>query len=159
MNQSLTDLLRMKQTLSVGGIDWDDRRDKYVSAVNDLYNQIEKMLAEPIAQNTVKVGRRKKGLTENYIGTYSVDDLMLLIGDEQVRFSPQGRNIAGASGRVDVLGERGEATLILQPDASGPSCKPVSRRSRSCHLTSHRSQRCSRSSCGTDRNARPAHSI
>ena len=49
MNQSLTDLLRMKQTLSVGGIDWDDRRDKYVSAVNDLYNQIEKMLAEPIA--------------------------------------------------------------------------------------------------------------
>ena len=43
---------------------------------------------------------------------------MLLIGDEQVRFSPQGRNIAGASGRVDVLGERGEATLILQPDAS-----------------------------------------
>ena len=118
MNQSLTDLLRMKQTLSVGGIDWDDRRDKYVSAVNDLYNQIEKMLAEPIAQNTVKVGRRKKGLTENYIGTYSVDDLMLLIGDEQVRFSPQGRNIAGASGRVDVLGERGEATLILQPDAS-----------------------------------------
>ena len=38
-------------------------------------------------------------------------------GDEQVRFSPVGRNIAGASGRVDVLGERGAPeVLIVQPD-------------------------------------------
>ena len=56
-------------------------------------------------------------MTENYIGTYAVDDLILLIGDEQVRFSPRGRNIAGTGGRVDVVGESGEAILILQPDS------------------------------------------
>jgi hypothetical protein len=43
--------------------------------------------------------------------------LVLVVGDEQVRFSPRGRNIVGANGRVDVVGERGEAMLVLQPDA------------------------------------------
>lgn len=119
MNQNLTELFQKKQKQSQGegGINWDDRRDKYLAAVEQLYQQIEVILAEPIAQKTVAIQRRRKTLTENYIGTYSIDDLILLIGDEQVRFSPRGRNIVGASGRVDVLGERGEATLIVQPDS------------------------------------------
>jgi hypothetical protein len=119
MNQNLADLFQKKKQQAGGGagIDWNDRRDRYVKAVDDLYHQIETILAEPIGQKTVTLQRRSKDLSENYIGTYKVDDLMLLIGDEQVRFSPRGRNIAGASGRVDVLGERGEPeVLIVQPD-------------------------------------------
>lgn len=96
-------------------LNWDDRRDKYLAAVNGLYHQIEAILADPLVKNAVSLHRRPKLLTENYTGTYSVDDLTLLIGPEQVRFSPAGRNIAGAAGRVDVIGERGEATLLLQP--------------------------------------------
>ena len=118
MNQSLSDLFQnKKQHVQGSGVDWDDRRDKYLAAVGDLYDQLEKMLAEPIAKQTVTLHRRKKELTESYLGTYSVEDLILLIGEEQVRFSPRGRNIAGASGRVDVLGERGEEVLIVQPDS------------------------------------------
>jgi hypothetical protein len=118
MNQDLSVLFQKKQKQSVGSghINWDDRRDKYVAAVNDLYTRIKAMLAEPIAQKTITLQRRSKQLTENYIGTYSIDDLLLLTGDEQVRFSPRGRNIVGSSGRVDVLGERGEAVLIVQID-------------------------------------------
>ncbi len=84
--------------------------------MNDLYHEIETVLNEAIQDKTVSVQRPPKDLTENYIGTYSVDDLILIVGDEQVRFSPRGRNIAGAAGRVDVVGERGEATLILEPN-------------------------------------------
>ena len=111
--------MQKKQKHSRNGesIDWDDRRDKYVTAVNDLYQQIKAILAEPIRQKTVSVQQRSKQLTENYIGTYSVDDLILLLGNEQVRFSPRGRNTAGAEGRVDVVGERSEAMAILQPNA------------------------------------------
>jgi len=117
MNQNLTDLLQKKQkSAKGGGIDWDERRDKYLATVNGLYKQIESFLVQPIAQKAVRLERRKKDLTENYIGTYSVDDLILLIGDEQVRFSPRGRNIVGAGGRVDVLGERGEGAMIVQLD-------------------------------------------
>lgn len=119
MNQNLTDLLQKKQKQSAAGIavDWDDRRDKYLTAVQNLYQQIETMLAEPISRKTVTLQRRTKQLTENYIGTYAADDLILVIGNEQVRFSPRGRNIAGAAGRVDVVGERGEAMLIVQLDS------------------------------------------
>lgn len=92
MNQSLDDIFQKKQKqASVGApIDWDERRNKYVSAVDRLYQQIEKILAGPIAQKTAVLQRRPKELSENYIGTYKVDDLILLVGDEQVRFSPRG---------------------------------------------------------------------
>jgi hypothetical protein len=119
MNQSLTDLLRKKQKQSEAGagINWDERRDKYLADVKNLYDQIETMLSEPIAQKSVTLQRRPKQLTENYIGTYSIDDLILVVGKEQVRFSPRGRNILGAAGRVDIVGERGEVALIVQPDS------------------------------------------
>ena len=119
MSQNLTELFQKKQRQSrtAASIDWDDRRDKYLAGVQDLYHQIEVLLAEPIRQKTVTLRRRPKQLTESYIGTYTADDLILVSGDEQVRFSPCGRNIAGAVGRVDVVGERNEATLILQPDS------------------------------------------
>ena len=119
MDQSLASLLQKKQKQSKipGVIDWDDRKKKYVTAVNELYEQLQAMLAEPISQGIVTLQQRSKQLTESYIGTYAVDDLILLIGGEQVRFSPCGRNIAGAYGRVDVVGERNEATLILRPES------------------------------------------
>ncbi len=119
MIQSLTEIFQRKhqQSASGAGIDWDDRRNKYLAAVGDLYHQVEALLAEAVAQQTVAIQQRAKELSENHIGTYKVDDLILLVGDEQVRFSPVGRNIAGASGRVDVLGERGvPEVLIVQPD-------------------------------------------
>lgn len=116
MNPNLADFLSKKQKPS-DAIDWDERRNTYLAAVAELYRQIETLLAEPIQQKTIKLQRRPKNLTENYIGTYSVDDLILVIGGEQVRFSPRGRNIAGAAGRVDVVGERGEEALIVQSDS------------------------------------------
>ena len=119
MNQSLDEIFQKKhRQASVGAaINWDERREKYISVVDSLYQTIEKFLAEPIAHKTAVLQRRPKELSENYIGTYKVDDLILLVGDEQVRFSPRGRNIVGASGRVDVLGERGDDVLIVQIDS------------------------------------------
>ena len=94
MEKKLSAFLLKKQThpQSHTGIDWDERRETYLAAVSRLYSQIETIFAEPIAQNTVALQRRPKQLTENYIGAYSVDDLILIIGDEQVRFSPSGRH-------------------------------------------------------------------
>ncbi|HEY5316219.1 MAG TPA: hypothetical protein VIK18_27065 [Pirellulales bacterium] len=117
MDQKLSDFFRRKKTGTGAGVDWDERRDHYLAGVDDLYRQIEQILAEPVEQKIVVLQRRPKQLTENYIGTYSAQDLILAVGDEQVRFSPRGRNIVGAAGRVDVVGERGEAILILQPDS------------------------------------------
>lgn len=119
MNQDLTEFIQKKQKSAGAGapIDWDERRNNYLQAVEGLYLRINELLGESIAQSTVSLKRRAKQLTEDYIGTYSVDDLILLIGDEQVRFSPRGRNMVGTAGRVDIVGERGEAMLVLQSNA------------------------------------------
>ena len=116
MNQNLVDFFQ-KRSQPERPIDWNERRDKYLADVMKLYDQIEEMLAESIKQKSVTSHRRPKELTENYIGTYSIDDLILLTGMEQVRFSPRGRNIVGAAGRVDVVGDRGEVALIMLPDS------------------------------------------
>ena len=118
MNQKLAEFLekKHKQAQHNEEIDWDQRRDQYISAVDSLYTRIGNILGETGQLQNLAVRRRSKELTENYLGTYRIDDLLLVIGDEQVRFSPAGRNIVGASGRVDLLGDRAEATLILAPD-------------------------------------------
>ena len=119
MNQKLIDLLQKKQKQSApeNEIDWDERKKKFLSAVEQLYGQLETMLAEPIGHKKVQLHRRPKVLTENFIGTYAVNDLILVVGDEQVRFSPRGRNIVGSAGRIDVVGEKGEAMLILKAES------------------------------------------
>ena len=62
MDQNLADLVQKKQKQSGTGvrIDWDERRDKYVAAVQALYEQIKTMLAEPIGQKTVTLQQRLK---------------------------------------------------------------------------------------------------
>jgi aconitase B len=119
MDSKLAELVqeKQKQATAAANVDWDERRNKYVAAVNALYDDIEAMLADAISKKAVVAQRRAKQLSESYIGTYTVDDLILLIGDEQVRFSPRGRNIVAAEGRIDVVGERGEAVLVLQGDS------------------------------------------
>jgi hypothetical protein len=116
MEQRLAELIARKgKAAAETPIDWDGRREEYLRAVDDLYRQIETYLAEPIATRQVVAFRRKKELTETYLGTYAVDDLVLTVGSEQVRFSPRGRNIVGAGGRVDVIGERSSTFVIYNP--------------------------------------------
>ena len=118
MDQHLTDLVAKKQKQAQAPqpqIDWDKRRNEYLAAVAALYVQIRQILVDPINQGAITVQTRPKQLTEHFLGTYTVDDLILLLGNEQVLFSPTGRNIVGASGRVDVVGDRAEAILIVQP--------------------------------------------
>jgi len=57
------------------------------------------------------------GVTENFIGGYSIPALEITVGTERVKFLPVGITVAGASGRVDIRGERDTVTLLL--DAKG----------------------------------------
>src|ERR1039457_5502159 len=68
-----------------------------------------------IAQGLVAVSQVEKEITEEYLGTYRVPELILDIGAETVRFSPKGRNTIGANGRVDLVGELDAMTLVLEP--------------------------------------------
>jgi hypothetical protein len=92
-------------------------RQQWIDAVERLYQTVTgELLAESIAQRLVKVSRVEKKVTEENLGTYRVPELILNISGETVRFSPKGRNIIGAKGRVDLIGELDAMTLVLEPD-------------------------------------------
>src|SRR5665213_1709998 len=123
---NLSDFFRQKRAhAGAVDIDWDRRKADWIAAVQQLYEEIQLLLQGPISEGAVTVDRRPKSITEDFLGTYTVDELVLRVGDEFAVFSPKGRNIVGASGRVDFIGEMGEATLVLQP---GPRWSVVSQR-------------------------------
>lgn len=135
MTQSLSEFFRDKKQRSdseVAGIDWARRKSEWLEAVRELYRIVDELVAEARAQGLVSLSRRPKEITENHLGAYSVDELVLTVGDEEVIFSPRGRNIAGTQGRVDVRGESGEATLVVQP---GPRWSIVASRYPQLRLT------------------------
>lgn len=90
----------------VAGIDWSARRGSWLDAVNQLYDTIEHdYLASAENAAYVQVDRtRTKVIREPDVGSDSVPELVLIVGGEEVLFSPQGTIVYGATGRVDVRG-------------------------------------------------------
>ena len=87
----------------------------WIRSVAHLYGVVEEMLRESIASNDVAVRRFDTQVTEEFVGTYSIPVLELTIGHERVEFRPKGLTVIGASGRVDILGERERVTLLQDP--------------------------------------------
>ena len=68
MDQKLIDIFQKKrqQPGTETSIDWDSRRDEYLAAVQNLYEQIRKILAEAIDDRTITLTRRTKQLTGKF---------------------------------------------------------------------------------------------
>jgi hypothetical protein len=119
MTQSLTEFFQAKKQKSdaeTAAIDWNRRRNDWIAAINMLYADISNWLAAPIRLGSVHLDYAPaRSITEEHLGTYEVQDLVLTSGDERVVFSPKARNVAGVEGRVDVIGESGHAMLVVGP--------------------------------------------
>ena len=116
-DQNLKEFFREKVSkVGPSDIDWQRKKDRWIAAIDRLYEQITKdYLAELVKDKIVAVSYPEKSITEDYIGQYTVRDLVLQVGDEKVVFSPKGTNIVGATGRIDLCGDFGEVTLVQQP--------------------------------------------
>ena len=117
MAKELTDFFQAKKRRAdqeSAKIDWDLRRADWLTAVDVLYNSIKKWLREPLKKRVISLETKPKQITEPHLGSYQVDELILKVGDEKLIFSPKGRNVMAAEGRVDVRGEAGESMFVLQ---------------------------------------------
>lgn len=104
-----------KQKATPVDADWGARRDAWIKSVRDLYDTIEDDYLKA-AKSDVEIARLDKVVSERYAGEYLVPELVLRVGEEEVVFSPKGVNVVGARGRIDVQGERGDATIVWQGD-------------------------------------------
>jgi len=122
----LRDFLRKKkeETSSSRDVDWDAKRDDWVSSVERLYEFLKgTLLKDLIEDKTVEDSTELKQLAEEHIGTYTVPELTLKIGGEKVVFSPKGVTVIGAAGRVDLRGDRDTVTLVREKGQDGHADK------------------------------------
>jgi hypothetical protein len=97
-------------------LNWEQRKSEWIENLHGLHKQVTTWLQPAIDAGTVVPDYRSTSITEEFMGAYDAPELALVVGDETVVFSPKARNIVGGSGRVDLRGEMGEVTLVLQPD-------------------------------------------
>ena len=93
--------------------DWQQEKSKWIQAVQSLYVQVEKWLSAYKAKGLLDVQFRETQLTEDYLGTYSIQQMIISVSGEQVKLTPVGTLILGAYGRIDIAGDRSNATLLL----------------------------------------------
>jgi hypothetical protein len=94
-------------------IDWEARKEEWLSNLNDLYALIRSWLRPLEEDGTLSYSITQVTLQEDYLGSYSVDALSLHIGNQRIEFYPKGTLIVGAEGRVDVRGPKAVRTLVL----------------------------------------------
>ena len=95
-------------------IDWEARRDKWLANISALYKCVKRWLADLEREGVVRyLPSPKVTISEDRIGDYGVDVLTILVGKQRVAFYPKGTLIVGAEGRIDIRGQKGIRTIIL----------------------------------------------
>lgn len=115
--EQIEEFFRQKSQKQPSDVDWEARRDEYVNLLTLLHAEIQNLLAIPIREGLIRAFVEKIGIDEKFIGQYEAPVLVLQVGDERVEFVPKGRNIVGAAGRVDLIGEMGQVMLVVQPES------------------------------------------
>lgn len=80
-----------------------DRIDKYKKLVNSLYDDINTWLSEEIESGKILTGTVPINLTEDFLGSYSVDEKWIQIGNARILFHPVGTLLIGTDARVDMV--------------------------------------------------------
>jgi len=120
MGDQLTEFIRSrKEQAGRSAVDWQAEKDNWIRSVEELYALVMNMLRESIKSRDVALGTSNVEVTEDYIGTYTIPTLELVVGGERVEFRPRGALVFGAKGRVDIRGGRDTVTLIKNTDKAG----------------------------------------
>lgn len=80
-------------------IDWIGKRDKWLSALRDLFDTIRAW-----SENQGwSVHETEKTISEEHIGRYKAPSLVIQCPSGRIHIDPIGCNIIGADGRIDIL--------------------------------------------------------
>ncbi|MEO5731331.1 MAG: hypothetical protein ABI134_01785 [Byssovorax sp.] len=96
-------------------VDWNAERDWWLKALNALHQEIEAWLTPLKQKGLVAIKKTPVRLSEENIGAYAADALVLEFGPQGIVLQPAGTLIVGARGRVDMFrrGSRGEPLMLI----------------------------------------------
>jgi hypothetical protein len=111
-NTEFDDFVRRQQTLP-STVDWQKERDEWLSHLNDLYAKMQSFLIKYTSSGQITLRFENILLDEEYIGSYTAQQMKVRIGRQEVILLPIGTFLLGSKGRVDVIGPAGRAELLL----------------------------------------------
>lgn len=94
-------------------IDWKNRKEEWLKALNCFYSQVEQWLSEYTKAGKIEVQECNIHLYEENLGEYIAGMRTIKIGPEVAILRPIGTLIIGARGRVDLEGPKGNIKFIL----------------------------------------------
>ena len=95
-------LEKLNDSRFVEQIDWEKRKADWQMQVEEILNETKRWFQPYIESRLFQLVETEKTLTEEDLGTYRAKQLEYLFGSFRLVFEPVGRNILGASGRIDV---------------------------------------------------------
>ena len=102
-------------------VNWEKVLVEWKTHVSKLYNQVEHWIQKAEVWQKIQIERTQMSICEDYMGSYKIEQLLLKVGDNMIRFIPQGRLIIGSRGRVDIVCGNKKALLLLLGRNAQPS--------------------------------------
>ncbi|MDM8561250.1 hypothetical protein [Candidatus Parabeggiatoa sp. HSG14] len=115
-NESLELFLRRKNKESESKrktIDWEEKKQQWLAWVDKLYGEINDWLNPLRHDGIVKINYENTTLKEDYLGSYPVKSMTIIVGTEYVSLKPKGVVLVNSWGRVDMMGDDGSIMFIL----------------------------------------------
>ena len=121
-NQSFDDFVNQQsQAAEKSKVDWTAILVEWKNYLSLFHDKVETFLKSYIESGKLTLRKRTIGLHEEYIGSYEVEALDIILGDTKITLTPIGTNLIGAKGRVDMKGPKGTVKFVLVPkDSSFP---------------------------------------
>ncbi|MEA1967032.1 MAG: hypothetical protein U9N77_02270 [Thermodesulfobacteriota bacterium] len=97
-------------------IDWGKNKKDWIDSVKLLFSTIQDdWFSELEAEGLLKINTSLISISEEYIGTYTIDKMEITYSTSCVVFAPVGRNIIGGEGRIDLYlkGEFGKGLMLI----------------------------------------------
>lgn len=91
---------------------FDKRKRTWLRALACLYEQIENWLRE-LPSGMIKVDYEPKRISEDRLGEYQVEKMILTVRTQKATLEPIGTLIFGSRGRVDLIGKNGTIKFVL----------------------------------------------
>lgn len=113
--ETLEDFLnKIEKTEGKACLDVDSVIDSFKSRVAEFYKYVtEDWLKALIESHKINYSLNKISITENDLGTYSLDEMVLTFGKFVIRLTPIGTILLGTIGRIDMTYEGKSRMFVL----------------------------------------------
>ena len=94
-------------------IDDEKIKEDWLAKIDEFYSLIQKFLHDYLQEGKIVKEWKTIQLSEETLGEYEVKQLILKIGNTRIVFTPIGRIILGALGRIDMSSDFGSVRFVI----------------------------------------------